>query len=161
MVFGLNQVIVVWIVPFCYSDLASSTHLCGLNWVKIHPYDFPLHQKVFKNYIYIRWMCESLLSGSWNQPCHSGMVCTQLLLRFSHLSLHPWLWWSTDVSIWLYTALKGAQKLHICLHCKSKSLWCGFWPKPSHSSKDCTLLWLRFSLLIPSLWLELSVGTSW
>jgi hypothetical protein len=38
-------------------------------------------------YKYIRWKCNPVWSGSWPQPCHSSMNCTQLLLRFSSSAL--------------------------------------------------------------------------
>ena len=50
---GLNYVIVVWFVPSCYLDSASSTHLNGFDGLRMHPYGHPLHQKVLKYFIYI------------------------------------------------------------------------------------------------------------
>ena len=54
MALGLNQhVIVVWIVTSCYPGSANSTLLCGFDGLRIHPYHYPMHQKVLKHFIYI------------------------------------------------------------------------------------------------------------
>ena len=37
VVHGLTYVIVVWFVPSCYPDLASSAHLNGSDEVRMHP----------------------------------------------------------------------------------------------------------------------------
>ena len=49
----LNHIIVVWIVPSCYSGLAGYTHLHGFDRLEIHPYGHPLHGKVLKHLIYV------------------------------------------------------------------------------------------------------------
>ena len=50
---GLNYVIVVQFVPSCYPGLASSTRLQGVDEVRMHPYNYPLHCMLLKQYIYI------------------------------------------------------------------------------------------------------------
>ena len=114
-VLGLAHVIVVvvYFVPSCYPDLATSAQTYGIDEGRMHPYGHPLHQKVLKHFIYIRCKCNPVWSGSW--PCWfhscSGMVCTHLLPRFSQLSPHPWLIWSKDASKWPSTASEGASTL--------------------------------------------------
>ncbi len=49
----LTHVIVVRFVPRCYPDSASSTHLHGLDGLRMHPYSHTLHLKVLKYFIYI------------------------------------------------------------------------------------------------------------
>ena len=46
-----NIVVVVYYVPSCEPDSASSVHLHGFDEVKMHPYDHPLHWKVLNFYI--------------------------------------------------------------------------------------------------------------
>ena len=79
----LNHIIEVWFVPSCYSNLASSTHLHCFDGINIHPYGHPLHGNVLKHVIYT--LDGSVVQSEVDicQPCHSGMVCTQLLPKFS------------------------------------------------------------------------------
>ena len=102
---GLNHAIVVGFVPSCYTDSASSFHLQSFSGLRMHPYGHQLHHNVLKHFIYIRWKCNPVWSGSWPQPCHSGMVCTQLLPRFSQLDPPPRILWTKDASIWTSTPL--------------------------------------------------------
>ena len=51
---GLNHVIVEWIAPMYYSDSANSAHLHGFHEVGKQPYDYPLHHKGIKHFIYIQ-----------------------------------------------------------------------------------------------------------
>ncbi len=57
MVPGLSLEIVVRFLPSCYPDSASSTHLHGLDGLRMHPYGHPLHQNVLKYFIYIYNRC--------------------------------------------------------------------------------------------------------
>ena len=70
------------------------------------------------------WKCNPVWSGSWPQSCHSGMVCTQLLSRFSLLNWPPWLWWTRDTSIWPLTASEG-DYLYIYMRWKCNLVWSG------------------------------------
>ena len=49
-----NHVIVVWFVPSCYSDSASSAHIHGFYEVRMHRYVHPLRRNVLKHFIYIK-----------------------------------------------------------------------------------------------------------
>ena len=48
-----NIVVVVYYVPSCDPDSASSVHLHGFDEVRMHSYDHSLHWKVIKHFIYI------------------------------------------------------------------------------------------------------------
>ena len=84
MVPGLSHVIavVVWILPICYSDSASSAHIHDFYEVRMHRYVHPLHQNKPKHFIYI---LDGSLSHSDVVPGHNHViviwvqVCTQLL----------------------------------------------------------------------------------
>ena len=53
VVLGLShvKVVVVFFLPSCEPDSASSAHAHDFDEVKIHPYDHSLHQKVLKHFI--------------------------------------------------------------------------------------------------------------
>ena len=74
---------------------------------------FTASEGSYTYYKHIRWKCNPIWSGSWPQLCHSGMVCTQLLLWFSQLNPPQWLWWTNDASIWPFTASEVAWILYI------------------------------------------------
>ena len=121
MVPGLSHVIVVvvWISPICYSGSAELSTLTWLWWSKDASIWPPTALwGVETLYIYIRWKCNPVWSGSCPNPCHScsGMFCTQLWARFSQLSPPPWLWWSKDASIWQFTALEFEFTLYIYIY---------------------------------------------
>jgi branched-subunit amino acid transport protein AzlD len=72
MVPGYNQhVIVIWYVPSCYSDSASSAHIHGFCEVRMHWYVNPLHQNVLKHLIYI---LDGSLSHSDVVPGHNHVI---------------------------------------------------------------------------------------
>jgi hypothetical protein len=50
-------VVVVYFVPICEPDSASSVHLHGFDEVRMYSYDHSLHWKVIKHFIYIMWKC--------------------------------------------------------------------------------------------------------
>ena len=54
MVPGLDHVIVVWFVPSCCSDSATSAHLDGFYEVRINPYNHPMNQNVIEHFIYVK-----------------------------------------------------------------------------------------------------------
>ncbi len=64
---GLNYVILVWFLYSCYPGSASLTHLHGFDEVRMHPYGHPLHWKVLKYYIYIRWKCYPDILYTYNE----------------------------------------------------------------------------------------------
>jgi peroxiredoxin len=68
---GHNHVIVIWYVPSCYSDSASSTHIHGFYEVRMHWYVNPLHRNVLKHFIYILY---GSLSHSDVVPGHNQHV---------------------------------------------------------------------------------------
>ena len=134
---------------FCSCDQgsASSSHLHGFNRLGIHPYNYPSRQKVLNNLIYIIWRCNPVWSGSWPQPCHTGMVCTRLLPRFSKINPPPWLWWTRDTSIQLFTAFEVYNTFYIHTRWKCNPVWSGSWPQLCHSGMVCTQLLPWFSQL--------------
>ena len=123
----------VWSGSFsqpCHSgmaDSASSTHLHGVDGLRMHPYGHTLLLKVIKHLIYIRCKCNPIWSGPWPQLCHSGMVCTQLLPWFSQLNPPPRLWWTRDTSIQQFTALEGSYTFCIHARWKCNPVWSGSW----------------------------------
>ena len=92
----------------CSPCSASFTHLHCFDGLGIHPHGHPHHQKKIKHFIYMRWKFNPVWSDSWPRHCQSGMVCTQLLPRFSQFYPPPWLWWIGAASIWPSTASEGA-----------------------------------------------------
>ena len=71
MVPGHNHVIVVWFVPSCYSDSASSDHIHGFYEVRMHQYFHPLHRNVLKRFMYIKY---GSLSHSDVVPDHNHVI---------------------------------------------------------------------------------------
>ena len=53
MVPGHNHVIVLWFLPSCYSDSASSAHIHGFYEVRMRQYVNPLQRNVLKHYMFI------------------------------------------------------------------------------------------------------------
>jgi hypothetical protein len=66
-----NHVIVIWFVPSCYSDSASSAHIHGFYEVRMHWYVNPLHQNVLKHFVYI---LDGILSHSDVVPGHNHVI---------------------------------------------------------------------------------------
>ena len=88
---GFHHVILVLFDPIYYPGSANSAHLHGFDGLGIHLYGHPLHGNVLKHFIYI-WdesVIQSEVAWPQPQPCHSGMVCTQLLPRLSKLNPPP------------------------------------------------------------------------
>ena len=96
----LDHVIVVWFVPSCYPVLASSTHLHGFDGLKIHPYGYPLHGNVLKNFIYTLYgsviqsevaLCLNSIIMVWFVPsCYPGLASSTHLHGFDGLKIHPY-----------------------------------------------------------------------
>ena len=92
MVPGHDHVIVVWFVPSCYLDSASSAPIHGFYEVRMHRYVHPLHQIVLKHFIYMYGSLShsGVVSGLNHVIVRTLFVRTLLLiLRFSQLSPPP------------------------------------------------------------------------
>jgi hypothetical protein len=95
---GLSPVVVavVWFVPSCYSDLAISAHTHGFDEVRMHPYGHPLHWKVLKHFICMRWKCNPVWSGSRPQPFIVVWIVTICYsVFFSYSAAQP-----TSIVLW-------------------------------------------------------------
>ena len=100
MVPGLKYVIVVWFVPICYLDSASSIHLHGFDGLTMHQYGHPLHRKVLKNFIYIQDRCviQSEVGPGLNYvilvwfvySCYPGSASLTHLHGFDEVRMHPY-----------------------------------------------------------------------
>ena len=76
-----NHVLLVWFVPSDYPKSATSTPLHCYYGVRIHPYHYPLHGKLFKHFIYA--LDESLIQSG------VALVLNHVILVWFVLSVYP------------------------------------------------------------------------
>ncbi len=95
---GHNHVIVLWSVPSCYSDSASSAHIHGFYEIRMHWYVNPLHLNVLKHFIYILYgspSCSDVVPGHnhviviWFVPsCYSDSASSAHIHGFYEVRMH-------------------------------------------------------------------------
>ncbi len=100
MVPCLNHAIVVWFVPNCYPDSASSAHLQSFDGLRMHPYGHPLHHKMLKHFIYIQGgsaiKSEVVLGLNYVivvwfvLSCYPGSARSTHLHDFHEVRMHPY-----------------------------------------------------------------------
>ncbi len=100
MIPGLSHDIVVRFVPSCYPGSASSTQFLGFDEVWMHPYNYSLHCKLFKHFIYIYYgsVIQSEMVPGLNHAilvwfvcsCHPGSDSLTHLHGFDEVRMHPY-----------------------------------------------------------------------